>query len=154
MSLPEVLQRAKRPEQVVTVCFDAELLEQYSELSAGLKGSLAEGAKTPEMEELSERIHAASYPFRLRAAAQGRIAQLAMECPPRPGNPVDEQSGHDSDRYNELLLRESIVDPVIESDEEWAELLEKLTSGQYVRLAIEANKLALADGRLPLSLTT
>lgn len=162
---------AKRPHRLVPVAMRLDLAAECEQLErrlvdleleqSGPAGSLS---GSPEAREVAERIQA------LRAEMQDSVIEFRLEGlpakrskggrptwdqlkdahPPREGNKRDVDNGVDMDAFNEALLRQCIVDPVLD-DEDYEALLEALTDGTFTVLIGHCYGVNQQDVEIPFS---
>lgn len=146
----EALKNAKLPESVVPVCLDASAIEAYreAELEARRAASDSLAGKPEVPAELAERVEASTIRFTLRALPRRQWTDLVKNHPPRKDHREDRQVGFNEETLYEALVRACIVDPV-PSDEEWAQIDEVLTEGEWIRLVQTAQGLNLKGTSLP-----
>jgi hypothetical protein len=152
----KLLADAHLPERSHPVCLRGDLVAEWETLERQL-ADLRQGAVTGMEDasaDLAERMEALrttmrdhTYVFRIRALPKAEYRALKAEHPPRKtdaGDIVDEDRFLDADidGIQEPLLRACLVDPVLD-DDDWADLMGKLTDRQYsdlVGTAIMVNR--------------
>lgn len=149
----EALKNAKLPEAVVPVCLDASAIEAYREAELEARRAAADSLSgKPEAptvsEDLVSRVEASTIRFTLRALPRRQWTDLVKSHPPRKDSREDRQVGFNEETLYEALVRACIVDPV-PSDEEWAQIDEVLTEGEWIRLVQTAQGLNLKGTSLP-----
>lgn len=146
----EALKAARLPEKIVPVCLDASAVEDYreAELVASRAAADSLGARKELPEALVAAVEAATIRFTLRALPRKQWTALIKEHPPRKDNLDDRKLGYNEDTLYEAMVRKSIVDPV-PTDDEWAQIDEVLTEGEWIRLVAAAQTLNLAGSKLP-----
>lgn len=146
----EALKNAKLPEAVLPVCLDASAIEAYreAELEARRVASDSLAGKPEVPEELAARVEASTIRFTLRALPRGKWTELVKNHPPRKDSREDRQVGFNEATMYEALVRACIVDPV-PTDQEWAQIDEVLTEGEWIRLVQTAQTLNLKGSALP-----
>ena len=146
----EALKNAKLPETVVPVCLDASAIEAYREAEAEARRAASDSlAGKPEIPaELVERVESSTIRFTMRALPRRQWTDLVKNHPPRKDHREDRQVGFNEETLYEALVRACIVEPV-PSDEEWAQIDEVLTEGEWIRLVQTAQTLNLVGSKLP-----
>ena len=146
----EALKNAKLPETVVPVCLDASAIEAYREAEAEARRAASDSlAGKPEIPaELVERVESSTIRFTMRALPPRQWTDLVKNHPPRKDHREDRQVGFNEETLYEALVRACIVEPV-PSDEEWAQIDEVLTEGEWIRLVQTAQTLNLVGSKLP-----
>jgi len=146
----EALKNAKLPETVVPVCLDASAIEAYREAEAEARRAASDSlAGKPEIPaELVERVESSTIRFTMRALPRRQWTNLVKNHPPRKDHREDRQVGFNEETLYEALVRACIVEPV-PSDEEWAQIDEVLTEGEWIRLVQTAQTLNLVGSKLP-----
>ena len=86
--------------------------------------------------------------FTMRALPRRQWTNLVKNHPPRKDHREDRQVGFNEETLYEALVRACIVEPV-PSDEEWAQIDEVLTEGEWIRLVQTAQTLNLVGSKLP-----
>lgn len=144
------LKSAKLPEKVVSVCLDAAAIEAYREAEAEGRRAAADslGGKFEVPESLAEMVEAATIRFTLRALPRRQWTDLLKAHPPRKDHLDDRKLGYNEETFYEALVRASVADPV-PTDEEWEQIDEVLTEGEWIRLVSAAQTLNLAGSKLP-----
>lgn len=146
----EALNHAKLPETVVPVCLDASAIEAYREAEVEARRAASDSlAGKPEVpEELTARVESSTIRFAMRALPRRQWTDLVKNHPPRKDHREDRQVGFNEETLYEALVRACIVDPV-PTDEEWAQIDEVLTEGEWIRLVQTAQALNLKGSALP-----
>lgn len=146
----EALKNAKLPETVVPVCLDASAIEAYraAEVEARRAASDSLAGKPEIPAELVDRVESSTIRFTLRALPRREWTDLVKSHPPRKDHREDRQVGFNEETLYEALVRACIVDPV-PSDEEWKQIDEVLTEGEWIRLVSAAQTLNLVGSKLP-----
>lgn len=140
-----LLAAAKLPERTVPVCLRGDLVAAHEAADR----ALAEALRTPptgkedggagpliaEVERLQKQMRDSTYQFRLRAMDRAAFRALMAANPPRrtendEPDPGDVQTGFNRETFFDALLKACTVDPVL-TDEQWTDLLGKLTDRQY-----------------------
>jgi len=98
--------------------------------------------------ELVERVESSTIRFTMRALPRRQWTNLVKNHPPRKDHREDRQVGFNEETLYEALVRACIVEPV-PSDEEWAQIDEVLTEGEWIRLVQTAQTLNLVGSKLP-----
>jgi len=146
----EALKNAKLPETVVPVCLDASAIEEYRAAEVEARRAAADSLSgKPEIPaELVERVESSTIRFTMRALPRREWTDLVKSHPPRKDHREDRQVGFNEETLYEALVRACIVDPV-PSNEEWAQIDEVLTEGEWIRLVSAAQTLNLVGSKLP-----
>jgi hypothetical protein len=146
----EALKTAKLPERVVPVCLDASAIEAYreAELEASRAAADSLGGRKEIPGALVAAVEAATIRFTLRALPRKQWTALIKEHPPRKDSPEDRKLGYNEDTLYEAMVRKSIVDP-LPTDDEWGQIDEVMTEGEWIRLVAAAQALNLAGSKLP-----
>ncbi|MFG3340529.1 hypothetical protein [Glycomyces sp. NPDC048151] len=146
----EAVKKAKLPEKVVPVCLDASAIEAYREAEQEAARAAADslGGKITVPEELATAVEAATIRFTMRGLPRKQWTELLKSHPPRKDNLEDRKVGFNEDTLYEALVRKCIVDPV-PTDEEWEQIDEALTQGEWTRLVTVAQTLNLIGSKLP-----
>jgi hypothetical protein len=146
----EALTKAKLPERVVPVCLDASAIEAYREAERKAVRTAADslGGKATVPDELAAAVEAATIRFTLRALPRKQWTELIKAHPPRKDHLDDRKVGYNEDTLYEAMVRASIVDPV-PTDQEWTQIDEVLTEGEWIRLVTAAQALNLQGSSLP-----
>lgn len=156
MSLLDVLKSASLPTRDVSICVDARVAGILAETQANagkiLKANEGDDRPDPEyqralkdVQRAKEALDQASVTFRLEATTEARFTLIQTECPPVTEN--DKKHGFGWDAFTHKLVRECIRFQDGESwrsltDDEWAELLAHLDSGNWdvlVTVATDVN---------------
>lgn len=161
-----LLAAAKLPERTVPICLRGDLVAEFEDLERQLEEALRTPANSAEgdgstaiaerMEQLRAEMRDHTYPFRLRAMKRPRWHAFCAEHPPRKGDdgeidPMDRVRLVNVETFYPALVRQSVVDPVLE-DAEWTLLLdEALTDHQFGELAQAAWDLNREDVDIPFS---
>jgi hypothetical protein len=174
MDFDKMLADAKLPETVVKVCLRGNLAVEHARLDDLIREKLQERERSGAtslagdgLAELREQLLAIeaemkehTYPFLLRSLGRNGWRRLMDAHPPRQEQEgsvseavatQDAISGINRDTFFEPMLRASIVDPVL-SDEQWTQLVEKLTDRQYEDLVNAAWDLNQGKVSVPFSL--
>lgn len=159
-----LLGTAKLPEKTVEICLRGDLLADFDDADRELekaqkrsRDSLAGGGDLGTLVERIEALQAEivenSWTFRLRALPRRDFRALVGAHPPRV---VQEDGGEEhidtrdmyvgvnTDTFYEGLIRAALVDPELD-DEQWAQLVEKLTDRQFDNLSDAAWSLNRTD---------
>ncbi|MCX4470446.1 hypothetical protein OOK41_09020 [Micromonospora sp. NBC_01655] len=160
-----LLAAARLPERAVPVCLRGDLTAEFEDLERQLDDALRTLTTSIEgdgsaaiaecMEALREQMAAHTYQFRLRAMTRPRWHQFIGEHPPRKdGNEIDARDrvrGVNIETFFPALVRESVIDPVLD-EQEWTLLLdEALTDRQFDELASAAWDLNRGGVDIPFS---
>jgi hypothetical protein len=153
-AVSDLLAQAKLPELVVPVCIRGDLAAEHEQLDEQLTtlrrdldaDDLRVGdPRSAELTALAERIQhleaemkAATVPFRFRAQNRSKKAAVLLANPPREGDAQDKAFGANRDTYYAAMIRACLVDPEPASDEEFEQLLDVLSDGQFQELAAAA----------------
>lgn len=146
MDIKTALASARRPEKVVPICLRGDLLGEFDAAESELQQlektvlsapSLAAGGRRRQIAErldaLRQQMLDESVPFRLRGLGRAAWTQLMSEHPPR--DDAERAMGMNGGTFFPALVRASVVEPEI-SSEEWDTLLaDVLTSAQFEALA-------------------
>ena len=140
-----LLASAKLAERTVPVCLRGDLVADFEAADRALTeaqkqpSTSKEGSGVAELldrvEQLQAEMRDSTYEFRMRAMDRIKFRGLMAAHPPRrlddgELDPTDAQLGFDRDAFFEALLKATTIDPVL-SDDEWSELLAKITDSQY-----------------------
>lgn len=141
------------------ICLRPDLLDEHKELDEKLRGSqLKAGAsnrlnppkgedreegETPEdlarqVQELEERIVAASAWFRFRALPKDKYRTLCDQHPPREDNRLDFMVGYDQDAVADALVRKCLFDPVF-TEKGWESFVETCAPSEWTELRSAAD---------------
>lgn len=179
-SKPDVhalLGQARPAERSIQVCLRGDLRAEWDDLKAqldqsggeSLGGRLTDGAGrrriAEQMVDLEEQMRAATVEFRIRALPRRRTTGMPPEQvvwhelinahPARRDDkneiiPVD-RMGVNADTFFDVLIRASVVDPVL-SEDEWTRLLDEILSDrQFDELASAAWGVNRSDVSVPFS---
>lgn len=162
-----MLQGARLPERLVSVCMRGDLVADHEAAERELKqaqraaGNSMEGAGVAEhierIEALESEMAEYTYQFRIRALPKPKFRAMVAAHPPRrddDGDPVREDAamGFDREAFFPALIRACTVDPVLD-EAEWAELFnERLTDRQFGDLEDAAWFLNRGEVDVPFSL--
>lgn len=139
VDIKALLRSSRRAERSVPICLRGDLVAQFEELDRQLaeaatrsaakpndtrlaNPAVAEGQRLAEaMLALQDQMRSSTVMFRLRALAPKRWQELTAEHPPRKGDDgkvhEEDQTGVNMATFFEPLLRESVVDPVLDDDD-------------------------------------
>jgi hypothetical protein len=160
-----LLAGAKLPEHVEPTCLRGDLKAEHEQLNAELErletdavDSLAGngGAELAEqIRALEEQMRESTYPIRLRALSGPDYRHFKSGFPPRVDaegevDKLDEAYGFNIEDGFKPLVRRSLVDPEL-TDDEFADLMTKLTDNQFTALALAAYRLNRGDIDVPFS---
>jgi hypothetical protein len=160
MNIDELLAQARLAEDEVQVCLRPDLLADYksavtaheeADRAQKADGSLEATEKLQAaavVDDVRDRMLAASVTFRVRALPQRRWSSLYAEHPPRDGDQDDQRVGFNRDTFYDVLVRECVVDPSL-TGEQWTLLLDKLSAAQYASLKTKAWLVNNADVDVP-----
>jgi hypothetical protein len=161
-----LLAAAKLPERTVQVCLRGDLVAEHEAADRALveaqrnpsdsKEGNGSGSLIATVERLQAEMRDSTYPFRIRAMDRVAFRALIAAHPPRrtendEPDAGDVQAGFNRDTYFDALLKASVVDPVL-SDEQFADLLSKLTDRQYGDLTDAAWMVNRNEVSVPFSL--
>jgi hypothetical protein len=152
------------PERTVAVCLRQDLVAELQTLERELQeaestrrageGSLASGSASrtlaQEIETAREAMREHTLVFTLRALPRRKFKAMKEEFPPRESNNIDLMGGVNSDAMTDPLVRRCVVEPELD-DEDWAELDDKLSDGQWHLLANAAWSINASDVDVPFS---
>lgn len=166
-----LIRGSRRPERTVPLCLRGDLVAVHE----GLERDLAEVIVGPQddrltganvkakrigaqIEKLEKQMRDSTLVLRLRALSPSRWAELTAEHPPRKADDgtVNDRDviGVNSSTFFDALIRESVVEPVLD-DEDWDLLLGEgehgLTEGQHDTLSGAAWTLNKRDVDVPFS---
>lgn len=160
-----LIRGAKLPEKEYRVCVEPDLVAEYEQLVEMRDAAKKVGADSmagpdtaavdAQIADLQERMATATVVLRLRALGRRRWRELRDEHPPRKddeGNVIPADIlGVNYESFFNALLRESIVEPVL--DDETLDLLldERLTDRQWNDLTDVAWNLNEARISVPFS---
>lgn len=145
-AISDLLAQAKLPELVVPICLRGDLYAEHDELDAKLTGLRRDydgddrmgDPRWAEIQDLAASIvaleaqmKASTVKFRLRAQNKSKKAAVILANPPREGNATDRAFGANEPAFYEAMVRACLVDPMPESDDEFAALIEALSDGQF-----------------------
>lgn len=173
-SLDQLLADADFPTEVISICLKGSLLSEWEAAHGDLirmqaarddaaKRNMPMGAPTRDrddaqahLDELQERMEAASVDFQMTALSTTAYQKLASKYPPR----VDEQGvpnlsdvrlGFNPDTFFKPLIRACITAPNM-TDDQFDRLCDRLTYRQFDMLAGTAYALNReTDGQIPFS---
>lgn len=161
----DLLATAKLPEITVPVCMRADLAAEHDQLDRELTklidkpstkfGGDGRGELKQRIEALEAEMQANTYPFRLRGMSRPKWKAFVAEHPPRKADngdpdPRDAAIGVDISTFFVALIRRSLVDPEL-IDEQWADLMGKITDRQFDTLADAAWGLNRKEVDVPFS---
>lgn len=176
-SLDVLLGEEHRPERVVAICLRGHLQAEWDRLKAEydagpgdedqamLHDRAAKRRVAEQMAEVEAQMRAGTVEFRLRALPRRRTPGMAKDTvvwgelverhPPRKTadgrvDPRDAQAGVNSPALLEELVRASIVEPDL-SSEQWEALDAKLSDAQFQQLAWAAWQLNRSEVDVPFS---
>lgn len=143
IDLNAALKAAKRPERIVRLCLRGDLVAEHQEkerrlveLNAQNRDSLA---GNPEARALAEEVSAleaemdeATYPFRVRGLSEPEWRAIVAANPAREEDEADATLGYNTDTFFDDLVKRCLVPAP--SDEQWASMVEVLSSGQFEEL--------------------
>ena len=162
-----LLTAARLPERTVPICLRGDLVAEFEGLERQLDEALRVPSNSAEgdgagpiaerMEHLRKEMREHTYQFRLRAMTRPRWHEFIGEHPPRKAEDSDEIDARDRLRgvnietFFPALVRESVVDPVLDPAE-WTLLLDQaLTDRQFDELANAAWALNRGEVDIPFS---
>lgn len=154
------------PERSVEVCLRPDLFAEMQEVERDLQqaenerqasgGSLASGSASRELAERMEAVRQEmlehSLTFRLRALPRRKFTALQVEFPPREGNMTDLVKGMDVEAAADSLVRRCLIEPELD-EEDWANLDDKVSDGQWQLLVNAAWAINDRDVEVPFSRT-
>jgi hypothetical protein len=167
------LAEASLPEETVPLCLNGPLVRKYEEVKARIEArqqvepqtddlrlgspDTTVDAEQPELDRLTEQIQAKTRLFILRALPRDDFQELFAAHPPRKDSSTGRNDPRDSGGANmktflPAITKASIVDPAL-SDEQWSQLLRKLTDGQIEKLGLVGWSLNREDREIPFSLS-
>lgn len=159
------IRAARLPEKTVPVCLRGDLVAEFEDLERKLDEALRTPATSLEgdgsaklaerMEELRRQMLEETTSFRLRAMPKPRWRAFCADHPPRQdeAGEVDERDraiGVNVETFYDALIRESVVDPVLDG-EDWSALLAVLTDRQFQDLTEAAWALNRREIDVPFS---
>lgn len=160
-----LIKGASLPERSVEICLQPDLTARMQELERALAraeaersaaGSLATGGESRalagQMTAVHEEMLSHSVAFRLRALPRRRFTAMQLEHRPRDDNPSDALAGVNVEAMAEALVKACLFDPVLD-DEDWANLDEALSDGQWQMLVNAAWAINARDVDVPFSRT-
>lgn len=137
-----LIRDATLPERTVAVCLAGDLVAQYEDLQRRLPTAAAEDslaspavAVRAQLRELQAQMAGHTVTFRLRALPRRQFRELMAAHPPRR----DEQGQRDQqdylgvnhDTFFDALIRQSLVEPVLDEQTLTLLLEQRLTDRQY-----------------------
>jgi hypothetical protein len=166
------LAEASLPEETVPLCLNGPLVRRYEEVKARIEARASDDPNpddvrlgTPdrvdpeqaELDRLTEQIQAKTRVFTLRALPRDDFQELFAAHPPRKDPATGRTDPRDVGGVNlktflPAITKASIVDPEL-SDEQWSQLLRKLTDGQIEKLGLAGWSLNREDKEIPFSLS-
>lgn len=170
-SFKTMLGEAKLPEKTVPICLRGDLAAEFEGLERELEqaqrgradsldGGSDLGRLAEDIETIRDRMQEHTYVFRLRALPRRDFRALVASHPPREEanedgsrklNERDLMAGANLDTLLDDLIRRSVVDPDLDT-EDWETLLsEKLTDQQYDALSNAAWNLNRQEVDIPFS---
>jgi hypothetical protein len=165
-TVAELLKTARLPERTVPICLRGDLIADMQDLIEQLGrarnttgpddrlGAPAGGVAALDLEarlhELDEQMKAATHPFRFRALSGDEFDALTLQHPVgNDASDLDKQLGYDYEAFSTALVRVSLVDPVVTSDDEFAELRAALNRKQWSALVDAAYAVSNEDVTAP-----
>ena len=159
-----LIKGAGLPERSVPICLHADLRARMEDLERDLQtaekaredagSSLASGGESHrianEIEQLREHMIEHTLTFRLRALPRRRWTSLQVDFPPRDGNTHDTVAGVNIDAFGDALVRACVFEPEMD-DEDWANLDDALSDGQWQQLANAAWAINAREVYVPFS---
>lgn len=161
-----LLAAAKLPEGTVAVCLRGDLAAEFEDLDRQLQEALSRPADSlagdgsgdlvGRMESLRDQMRDSTYTFRLRAMTRPRWRAFLAEHPPRRTddgdvNERDRVVGVNTETVWPAMVRECLIDPVLD-DTDWSRLVdESLTDKQFSDLSEAAWALNRGDVDIPFS---
>lgn len=157
------IKAAKLPQRSVEVCLRGDLVAEFEGLQRELE-RLGERPKQPmlvgdvEAQRVAKRIEAVRAQMREHSVAltvqsmpRRAWTEFVASHEPRKDVDADKALGFNTTTLYEALVRESVVDPVLD-DEDWRRLLDEvLTDAQFESLAQAAWDLNRKDVSVPFS---
>lgn len=143
IDIDEILAGARLPERTVRICLRGDLqaeLERVEAEEQDMAPSLA-GSAAPR---IRAAMADATITITLRALPRREWTQLVAQYPPRRDVAGDQTLGVDEQEFFPPLLRRSVVDPQLTS-EQWDHLEQALTSRQWDHLVTAAWRLNRGD---------
>ncbi|MEU9400539.1 hypothetical protein [Streptomyces sp. NPDC048242] len=156
LRLADVTARIQRPRERVPLYLDAETASQIADAEATLERAReydelhnepdTAPAIARHLRELEDKAEASKVVFVLQAVAHREYQRLRAECPPteaqieqaaRMAEARGEQAGEpafDPDAFAPMLVRHQLLEPVVSSDEEFADFWAQLNDGQLNQL--------------------
>lgn len=157
-----LIEKQAAPTTNVDLCLRGDLQAKWEELNRELEketgkgsGKLAgPGARVSELarqvSELEAEMQSSVVVFTLQALGRTRWRELEAEHPARKDHDVDKLYGFNTDTIFDAALPESIVSPELDADRV-AKIADKLTSGQFEKLALAILRLNRQDTDVPFS---
>lgn len=156
-ALSDALKNAKRPQRTVPVCLRGDLIGEIEQLNVELvqhrsraQSTLASQGDDRKIAEriaaLQEEMRGATVDFHLQGLSRPEWNQLVADHPPTEDQRA-EGYVYDVDVLPENLVRRCLIDPV-PTDDEWANVLAKITSGQFeglVEVAMALSRTKVVD---------
>lgn len=143
--LAALLSAAKLPERTVDLCLRGDLQAEWEMLHRDLEearlaaktGASLAGEQTAEITAIEESLRAVEdtmagsiLTLRFRALNRNEFKSLGVAHPPRSEDKRDNLFGFNVETFNAALIRLCLVEPELD-DEQWTQLLDVLTPGQY-----------------------
>jgi hypothetical protein len=129
MDLAAALASARRPELTVALCLRGDLIAQIQDLERQLDGA----TKNKKVQSLQKEMQDATVVLRLRGLSNPEWHKLVAEHEPRDGNSGDKAFGFNVETFFPALIKACLQDRV--SDEQWTQLQDTLSSGQFEELS-------------------
>jgi len=138
-----ILAQARRPERTLPLCLRGDLVAQWEALERDLEAtpeatSLAGDGRqaiAQQMQDLQEEMAASTVVFTVRALPRRRWTALVAEHPPRRDDDdvvvLSDRIGVNADTFAEVIIKECVVDPVLEPAQLATLMDEVLSSSQY-----------------------
>lgn len=170
-----LLAQASLPEQVVPICLDGRLVRRWEEVKARVDAR-AEAEEQPgdqrlgrrvkadpeqaELDALAAQIQEKTTPFLVKAMPRDQFVEFVAEprykarvVDPKSGalDPRDATMGVNSSLFVPDLVRVSIADPDVASDDRWERLRQVLSSRQMEKLFAAAWDINREDREVPFS---
>lgn len=132
------LNDARLPEKTLLLCLRLDLVAEYEELKRKRPRdtdslSDGDGDLAEQLDELRERMKAATVTVRMRALTRKRRRQLLDANPPTEGDELQVAAGYNPEGFFAAAVPESIVEPKL-TGEQWERLQAKLTEDQWGEL--------------------
>lgn len=157
-----LIEKQAPPTTSVDLCLRGDLQARWEELDRELKKETGAGATklsgfsdrasqlAKEIEALEAEMKAAVVTFTLQGLGRAAWRELEAEHPARKDHDVDTFYGFNTDTIFDSALPLSIVSPELDADRV-AKIADKLTAGQFEKLALAILRLNKQDSEAPFS---